>query len=356
MRPLLLVPLFTAACSREPSPSPSPDPTPPVVASTAPSPSAPPSASPPKVVVPSSAPSTEPPPSPPPPTALPKLTPFLKLVTGPVPPSAWVHRPSEDIDRAPPGFDPKAAKPESLTKLSDGGALLVFGHHGPSDAQWMLAVQRDGKIVATYSMVREYTVEPKAGLLALRYTKVVDGKARFATDIVDLKTLALSPLPNLTCVDRLTFRGDSTLFATGFSVDKEMNAHAEICVFDSVGKVLVRLDAGTHILHAASSHFIRMPTGVLPAQPSVVWAMREYEGYGDFDLTLIDTAPPHTVKVARLPTPAGNGGALASVELDLEKLSLESTEVRYRGKNSQGWYWQWTTRPLRSLVEGDAGL
>lgn len=221
----------------------------------------------------------------------------------------------------------------------------------------MLAVQRDGKIVATYSMVRRYTVEPKANLLVLAYSKVVDGKKRFATDVVDLKTLGVSPLPNLACVDTLTFDLDGTrIVTTGFSVDKEMNAHAEICVFDSVGKVLVRLDAGTHILHAASSHFIRMPTGVLPAQPSVVWAMREYEGYGDFDLTLIDTAPPHTVKVARLPTPAGNGGALASVELDLEKLSLESTEVRYRGKNSQGWYWQWTTRPLRSLVEGDAGL
>ena len=340
------------ACSREATPAARDTPE-------AAAPSAPSSASttplpePKTATIPSAAPTSEPPP---PPKPLPTLAPFLQVLSAPVPASAYARRLSEDVDRAAPGFDPKVAKPESVTPLADGAAVLAFGQHGPSDLQWTLAVRRDGKIVATYGMVRRFVVEPKAGLLALVYTKVADGKKRFATDVVDLKTLGLSPLPTLVCVDTMSFDLDGTrLVTTGFSVDKDQDASAEICVFDAVGKLLARLDGGTHILHAAASHFVRMPAGVLREAPTVVWAMREYQGYGDFDLTMIDTAPPHAVKIARLPTPAGNGGALASVELDFTKLTLDSTEVRYRGKNGQGWYWQWTTRPLRPVLGGDAG-
>lgn len=277
------------------------------------------------------------------------------MVSEPVPASAYTRALSTEVERT--AIDPLVAKPESETKLADGGRVSFFADHGASDLRWLVTVRRNEKIVATYAMVRRYAVEPKVGLLALEYTRVVDGKKRYATDVVDLKTLGRSPLPNLVCVDHMSFQLDGTrLITTGFSIDKNLDAIAEICVFDVVGKLLAQLDAGRHIAHAAANHFIRMPAGLLRDAPTVVWAMREYQGYGDFDLTMIDTAPPHAVKVARLPTPAGNGGALESVELDFEKLTLASTEVRYRGKNGQGWYWQWTTRPLRAVLAADAGL
>lgn len=273
----------------------------------------------------------------------PKLVAFLTFLPPALPGSSPAKGPFA-TSHAGKGFDPLKAKPDRTWSFPDGSEVREFEQWGASDFQAFLAVVRGGKLVWAYDTVLGYAVEPRHGRIALDHVRADPGGKRVAArEIIDVAAATVSPLPITSCTNGLSWAdGGARLVGDGFEFDAPFVPHAYICVFDGVGKLLARVDAGVHPHHAASIDFINMASGLLPKDPEVIWATREYEPYGNYDLTLIDTRPPHARKVARLPTPLQLGSP-TNLEIDLASTTMSSTDVRYRGKDTAGTWGKWQT-------------
>jgi hypothetical protein len=279
----------------------------------------------------------------------PKLVPFLSIAAATIPPGAY-DRPAEPFAKtyAPKGFDPLKAPKGQVFHLPGGHDVHAFQlSDGASDFKDYVAVTHGGKVTNTFDYVYAWSVDTAGGHLALNHARPdATGKKVRAREILDVASGSISPLPNLPCVDGFQFV-DGRLLAMGYVFDKPYTPHAWICVFDVVGKLMVNIDAGLHNHHAASIDFINWRVGALAKQPAVIWALREYENYGNYDITLIDTNPPHARKYARLPTP-GQLGSTTNLELDLAETTMASDEIKFRGKSPEGWWWKWQTAKLQS--------
>lgn len=275
------------------------------------------------------------------------LTPFLSMAPNTIPSGAY-HRPPAPhaTTYAPKGFNPLTASGGQTFHLPGGLDVHAFTlNDGMSDYKHYVATATGGKLVNTFDYVVTYAVDVRGGHLALHHARVDgSGKKVFASEILDLASGSWSPLPDMPCTGEYHFV-DGGLLTHGWVDDKPATPHAWICLFDTVGKLMVQIDAGLHNHHAASSDYINMRSGVLSKEPHVVWATREYQSYGNYDITLLDTHAPHARKMARLSTPS-QPGSLANLELDLAETTMVSSEVRYRAKSLEGWYWKWQTAKL----------
>lgn len=279
------------------------------------------------------------------PVPLPKLVPFLSVVTPVVPPPApakgYLHPP-------PAGFDVR--KGGDVFHLPDGDLYARSYPTGPSDSAWSLSLVRSGVEVKAFPQVSTFTVDAAHGKLALTETRSEPKGAIVARELVDLTTLARTPLPTAPCTSTLAFADEGrVLVGHGFVHDVAHHPETSqvwVCLFDATGKLLAKLDGGLHPHHAASADYVNVAVGVLPKEPAVVYLTREYVPYGNYDVTFVDTRPPHARKVARLPTPA-EPGQLAALDLDVATTTLAATEVRFRGqKFGDGWWWKWQTAKL----------
>ena len=278
----------------------------------------------------------------------PKLVPFLSVVTSGIPSGAYSSVATTAKTYAPAGFDPLHAKPTLSWHLPGGSDVLAFEQIGdPNNFQYFVAVTNSGKLMKGYDTVEAYAVDPIGGHIALVHARPdAGGKRVWAQEIIDVPSGATSPLPRMSCLRDLSFvDGGARLFAQGWEYDAPEAPHAHICLFDTVGKLMVNVEAGLYNRHAAAADYINMTSGVLAKDPEVVWATREYEWGGNYDLTLLDTRPPYARKVARLPTP-GQLGSTSNLEIDLADTTMGSTEVRYRGRSGAGWWWKWQTAEL----------
>ena len=275
------------------------------------------------------------------------LTAFLSIVPNTIPSGAYDRRPAPHAKTyAKKGFDPLTAAGGQTFHLSGGNDVHAFTlNDGMSDFKQYVATARGGKVVSTFDYVLAYAVDVSGGHLALHHARAdAGGKKVFAREILDVASGSLSPLPELPCSQQYQFV-EGGLLTHGFVADQPATPHAWMCLFDTVGKLMVQIDAGLHNHHAASIDFINMSASVLAKEPHVVWATREYQPYGNYDLTLLDMNPPHARKVARLSTP-GQPGRPENLEIDLAETTMGSTEVRYRAKSPEGWFWKWQTTKL----------
>lgn len=232
--------------------------------------------------------------------------------------------------------------------MPDGSDVIGFTlDDGASDFKEYVAVARGGKVVRTFDYVFDYSVDTVGGHLAISHVAPDTSGTRVATsEIIDVASGSTSPMPTMPCTTSTQFVASGTrVLANGYVFDAPFKPHAWICLFDTVGKLLVQIDAGLHNHHAASIDFINIRTSVLAKDPTVVWAIREYESYGNYDITLLDTRAPNARKVARLPTP-GQLGSPSNLEIDLAETTIASSEVRYRAKSPEGWWWKWQTAKL----------
>ncbi len=287
--------------------------------------------------------------APDPPDPPPKLAPFLSVVS----PVAPAPAPTKGYSAKPPaGFDVR--KGSKVFHLPDGDLYAKSFETGPSDAEYFLSLVRGGVEVKAFPQVRQFTVDPLAGRVALLHTVGGPGGSLRVREIVDLTTLTSTSLPTMPCTDELTWVDDGkALLGQGFvhdPADHPETSQVWVCLFAPSGKLLAKLDGGRHPHHAASSDYVNTVVGVLPKEPSVVFLTREYRPYGNYDVTFVDTRPPHARKVARLNTPAKPGeiDGPRGVEMDLATMTLaSSTELRFRGKKfGEGWWWQWQTTKL----------
>jgi hypothetical protein len=286
---------------------------------------------------------SEPPdPTAPAPDPPPKLVPFLQVVAPVAPAPAAVKG---YAFAPPPGLDPR--KGGKAFPLKDGTLYAVDYPTGPNDSQWLLSIVRGGVEVRAFPQVTSFSVDASHDRLALQHTKPGPLSVRA---IVDLATSAETLLPQMPCTDRLSWADDGKLLlGNGFVHDYAVlpgSSQVWVCLFDASGKLLTKLDGGRHNHHAGAADYVRDSVGVLAKDPFVVFLTREYEPYGNFDVTFIDTRPPHARKVARLSTPA-KIGVLEDLEIDVSTLTLSDTEVRFRGKRAgTGAWWKWQTAPL----------
>ncbi len=286
----------------------------------------------------------EPPPDPPP-----KLGPFLSVVA----PVAPTPAPAKGyLSKPPAGFDVR--KGGDVYHLADGDLYANSFMTGPSNSEWFLSLVRGGVEVKAFPQVWQFTLDPERKRLALHETRTGPGGPLRFREILDLTTLTSTPLPHTPCTDRLAWVDDGKLLlGDGFvhdPADHPETSQVWVCLFDSSGKLLAKLDGGRHPHHAAAENYVNALAGVLPKDPSVVFLFREYRSHGNYDVTFIDTHPPHTRKIARLNTPAepGQMGSPKQVEMDLATMTLATaTELRFRGKKyGESWWWQWQTTKL----------
>ena len=273
------------------------------------------------------------------------LEPFLSIAPATIPSDAFTTVTTTGFSYAPKGFDPAHAKPTRTWHMADGSDLLEFVHDGASDFESVVAVKRAGKIVSSFASVRDLAVDAAGSRFALAYTrKTSTGAYVLAHEIVDSATGAQSPVPRMPCTHSLRFDG-GRLLGQGYVFDKPFVPHASICILDPGGKLLVAIDAGLHNHHAAAADYINMTSGVLEKDPGVVWATREYEPFGGYDLTLLDTSPPHGRKIARLETNEQLGDLL-HLEIDLAATTMASTKVRFRTNDMSDVWSAWVEVPL----------
>jgi hypothetical protein len=278
-----------------------------------------------------------------------KLEAFLKVIPANVPTGAYAHAPVKGAAPVPKGFDPLTAK-GTTTKYPDSDVKVIDLELGASSFGWAIAVIRGGKVATLYDDVQHYALDPVGGHLALDHVRAEGGKRVRVRELVDVAKASTSPLPTMHCTDTIQFvEGGSRVLGYGFEAEKPGMPHAYICMFDVVGKLLLEIDAGPHFHHAASIDFINWHVGVLPKDPAVVYATREYRPYGNYDLMLLDTRPPHAGKLARLATPNLQPSDPRNVELDLAETTMASAEVKFRAKSPAGWFWKWQNKKLADV-------
>ncbi len=280
----------------------------------------------------------------------PKLVPFVSILPAVIPADAFLRKPVGVSSLMPPGFDRLKEKPAHTWRLADGAELRSFEFPGASDMQTFLVVVRSGVIVLTFDFVDVFSLDETHAHLAISHMRrdpAHTGKWVPADEIVELASGTTTALPSMNCTSERHFvDGGKKLVTGGWTFDAPFVPHAYVCLFDDAGKLLVYLDAGVHNHHAASIDYIRWSFGVLDADPEVIWVTREYEAYGNFDVTLFDTRPPNARKWARLATPSGPGGA-PNVEFDFATTTIASSEVTFRGATWDGsWKWKWQKAKL----------